>query len=187
MAVANCNPTVASRRAKYDGDFRVPKLLDTQPLDHKARALRQCSTQNIDITVDFEKGGKLEHGRLQSVLPVRVKTHRQIIKPDRTPVLFCQSSPGRRQTAIFVLFCFKHKLEIYWPVLCIFFFQVRCSVSYSAGPEPPNLQVAAEGPSSVTFASCHDELHQNLLPSPFIPDETKEARRPATQTNSKSS
>jgi hypothetical protein len=28
-----------SRRAKYDGDFRVPALLGAQPLDHTACAL----------------------------------------------------------------------------------------------------------------------------------------------------
>jgi len=33
MTAANCSPAVASRRAKYDGDFRVPTLLDAQPLD----------------------------------------------------------------------------------------------------------------------------------------------------------
>ena len=26
MTAANCSPAVASRRAKYDGDLRVPKL-----------------------------------------------------------------------------------------------------------------------------------------------------------------
>ena len=31
MTAANCSPAVASRRAKYDGDFRVPALLDAQP------------------------------------------------------------------------------------------------------------------------------------------------------------
>ena len=31
MTAANCSPAVASRRAKYD-DFRVPTLLDAQPL-----------------------------------------------------------------------------------------------------------------------------------------------------------
>ena len=38
MTAANCSPAVASRRAKYDGDFRVPTLLDAQPLDHAVRA-----------------------------------------------------------------------------------------------------------------------------------------------------
>ena len=33
MTAANCSPAVASRRAKYDDDFRVPTLLDAQPLD----------------------------------------------------------------------------------------------------------------------------------------------------------
>ena len=38
MTAANCSPAVASRRAKYDDDFRVPTLLDAQPLDHAVRA-----------------------------------------------------------------------------------------------------------------------------------------------------
>jgi len=38
MTAANCSPTVASRRAKYDGDFRVSTLLDEQPLDHAMRS-----------------------------------------------------------------------------------------------------------------------------------------------------
>ena len=66
MSAANCSPAVASRRAKYDGDFRVPTLLDAQPLDF-----------NIDMAIEPEKGGKLVHERLQSALPVRVKTRRQ--------------------------------------------------------------------------------------------------------------
>jgi hypothetical protein len=38
MAAARCSPAVAYRRAKYDGDFRVPALLSAHPLDHTARA-----------------------------------------------------------------------------------------------------------------------------------------------------
>jgi hypothetical protein len=38
MAAVNCSPAVASRRAKYDGDFRVPTPLGAQPLDHTACA-----------------------------------------------------------------------------------------------------------------------------------------------------
>jgi hypothetical protein len=30
----NWSPAEARRRAKYDGDFRVPMLLDANPLDH---------------------------------------------------------------------------------------------------------------------------------------------------------
>ena len=37
MTAANCSPAVASRRAKYDDDFRVPTLLDAQPLDLQYR------------------------------------------------------------------------------------------------------------------------------------------------------
>jgi hypothetical protein len=33
MDAANCSPAVASRRAKYDGDFRVLTPLGAQPLD----------------------------------------------------------------------------------------------------------------------------------------------------------
>ena len=38
MTAANCSPAVTSRRAKYDGDFRIPTLLDAQALDLAARA-----------------------------------------------------------------------------------------------------------------------------------------------------
>ena len=66
MTAANCSPAVASRRVKYDDDFRVPTLLDAQPLDF-----------NIDMAIEPEKGGKLAHERLQSTLPVRAKTRSQ--------------------------------------------------------------------------------------------------------------
>lgn len=52
---------------------------------------------------------------------------------------------------------------------------------YSARTEPPEVQAAADGPSNVTFASCHDELHRNILAASFILEGPKEARRPATQ------
>ena len=88
MTAANCSPAVASRRAKHDDDFRVPTLLDAQPLDLAARAFanapRTMSTWqkyhsifNIDMAIEPEKGGKLAHERLQSALPVRAKTRRQ--------------------------------------------------------------------------------------------------------------
>jgi hypothetical protein len=38
MAAVKFSPAVASRRAKYDGDFRVPTLLGAHPLDHTANA-----------------------------------------------------------------------------------------------------------------------------------------------------
>jgi len=38
MAAANFSPAVASRRFKFDGNFRVPTLLGAQPLDHTACA-----------------------------------------------------------------------------------------------------------------------------------------------------
>ena len=38
MTAANCSPAVGSRRAKYDGDFRVPTLLDAKPLELASRA-----------------------------------------------------------------------------------------------------------------------------------------------------
>ena len=87
MTAANCSPAVASHRAKYDDDFRVPTLLDAQPLDLAARAFanapRTMSTWqkyhsifNIDMAIEPEKGGKLAHERLQSALPVRAKTRR---------------------------------------------------------------------------------------------------------------
>jgi hypothetical protein len=34
IAAANFSPAVASRRVKYDGDFRVQTLLGAKPLDH---------------------------------------------------------------------------------------------------------------------------------------------------------
>ena len=77
MTAANCSPAVASRRAKYDDDFRVPTLLDAQPLDILPRTPRQRATQNIDMAIEPEKGGKLAHERLQFTLPVRTKTRRQ--------------------------------------------------------------------------------------------------------------
>ncbi len=76
MTAANCSPAVASRRAKYDDDFRVPTLLDAQPLDLSAR-VHQRTTYNADMAIEPEKGGKLAHERLQSALPVRAKTRRQ--------------------------------------------------------------------------------------------------------------
>jgi alkylation response protein AidB-like acyl-CoA dehydrogenase len=38
MTAANFSPAVASRRATYNDDFRVPTLLGAQELDHTARA-----------------------------------------------------------------------------------------------------------------------------------------------------
>ena len=52
------------------------------------RALRQHATHNIDMAVEPKEGGNLAHGRLQSTLPVRAKTRRQIIKSDGTPGLY---------------------------------------------------------------------------------------------------
>ena len=37
VTAANCSPAVASRRAKYDDDFRVPTLLGAQLFDVAAR------------------------------------------------------------------------------------------------------------------------------------------------------
>ena len=102
MTAANCSPAVACRRAKYDGDFRVPTLLGAHPLII-LRALRQRATHNIDMAVEPEEGVKLAHGRIQSTLPVRAKTRRQTITSDGTPGFLCLSNPGRRQTAIFLL------------------------------------------------------------------------------------
>ena len=76
MTAANCSPAVASRRAKYDGDFRVPTLLDAQPLDLAAR-VRQRARHNTDMAIEPEKGGNLALERPQSALPVRAKTRRQ--------------------------------------------------------------------------------------------------------------
>ena len=63
MAAASSSPAEVSRRVKYDGDFRVPTLLDKQPLDLAAR-VRQRATHNTDMAMDPEKGGKLAHERL---------------------------------------------------------------------------------------------------------------------------
>ena len=73
MTADNCSPAVASRRAKYDGDFWVPMLLDAQPLDLAAR-VRQRATHNVDMAIEPEEGRILAHERLQSALPVRAKT-----------------------------------------------------------------------------------------------------------------
>jgi hypothetical protein len=67
------------------------------------RALYKRATQNINMAVEPEEGGKLAHGRQQSILPVRAKTRRQTTTYDGTPEYFCLSSPDRRQTAIFPL------------------------------------------------------------------------------------
>ena len=96
MSAANCSPAVAFRRAKYDGDFRVPMLLGAQPPDHTACA----STTRHAL---YQEGGKLALGRLQSNLPVRAKTRRLTITSEKIPGLLCLSNPGRRQTAIFLL------------------------------------------------------------------------------------
>ena len=92
MTAASCSPAVASRRAKYDDDFRIPTLLGAQPFDIFPRAPRQRATHNIDMAIGPEKGGKLAHERLQSALPVRAKTRRQTITPDGTPELLCRSN-----------------------------------------------------------------------------------------------
>jgi len=99
MAAANCSPVIASRRANYDGDFRVPTLLDAQPLDHAAR-VHQRTTHSIDMAIKPEEGGKLAHKRLQIALPVCTKIRRQIITPGGTPGPLCRSDPGPCQTAI---------------------------------------------------------------------------------------
>jgi hypothetical protein len=67
------------------------------------RAPRQRATQNIDMAIEPEEGGKLAHERLQSALPVRAKTRRQTITPDGTPGPLCQSDSDRRQTAAIFL------------------------------------------------------------------------------------
>jgi hypothetical protein len=59
MASASCSPAVASRRVKYDGDFRVPTLLGAQPLD----------AQKNDMAVEPKEGVKLVRGGLQSAPP----------------------------------------------------------------------------------------------------------------------
>ena len=55
-------------------------LLGAQPLDLAAR-VRQRTTQNVDMAIEPEEGGKLAHERLQSALLVRTKTRRQTITP----------------------------------------------------------------------------------------------------------
>jgi len=99
MTAASCSPAVASRHAKYDDDFRVQTLLDAQQLDLAARMFanpprelelglilsrwlwergeKGGASHNVDMAIEPKKGGKLAHGRLQSTLPVRAKTHRQ--------------------------------------------------------------------------------------------------------------
>ena len=103
MTAASCSPVVASRRAKYDADFRVPILLDAQPLDILPRAPRQRATLNTDMAIEPVKGGKLAHERLQSALPVRAKTRRQssrLIGP--RAALPEQPPAGRSQRPLFL-------------------------------------------------------------------------------------
>jgi hypothetical protein len=48
MAAANYSPVVACRRAKYNGDFRVPTPFGVHPLDYTVRfanAPRKISTR----------------------------------------------------------------------------------------------------------------------------------------------
>ena len=92
MTAANFSPAVASHGAKYDDNFRVPTLLDAQPLDLAAR-VRQRTTHNVDMAIEPEEGGKLAHERLQSALPVRAKTRRHTTTPGGTPGLLCRSNP----------------------------------------------------------------------------------------------
>jgi hypothetical protein len=93
MAAANCNPAVASHRAKYDGDFSVVSmLLDAHPLE------RTISTWHYN-----QKRGKTSARALTARLSVRAKARRQTTAPDGTSGLLCRSRPGWRQAAIFPL------------------------------------------------------------------------------------
>ena len=47
-------------------------------------ALGQHATKNIDMAIKPEEGEKLERGRIQFALPMRAKTRKQTITPDRT-------------------------------------------------------------------------------------------------------
>jgi len=67
MTAANCSLAVASRRAEYDGDFRVSTLLGD-------------SMQNIDMAVEPEEGGELAHGPKQ---PASQCAPRRAGKPSR--------------------------------------------------------------------------------------------------------
>jgi len=49
MAAASFRPAVASRRAKYECDFRVQTLLDA------------IATHNIDIAIEPEEGRLIAH------------------------------------------------------------------------------------------------------------------------------
>jgi hypothetical protein len=104
MTAANCSPAVASRRAKYNVDFRVPTLL-VHSHSIIPRARRQRATHIVDMEVEPKEGGKLAHGCQKPILPVRAKTRRQTTTPDGTTVLLCMKNPGRRQTAIFPARC----------------------------------------------------------------------------------
>jgi len=73
MTATNCSPAVASRLAKYVSDFRVPTLLNAQPLDLATR-VRQRTTHNIDMSIEPEEGGQLAQEFLKSALPARAKT-----------------------------------------------------------------------------------------------------------------
>jgi hypothetical protein len=108
MISASCSPAVASCRAKYDDDFRVPALLGAQPLDHSARVV----SRNIGMVVEPEKGGQIARGRIQFALPVRAKTRRQTITLDGTPGLLCQEQSWPAPNGHFPLQDFFKNIQV---------------------------------------------------------------------------
>jgi hypothetical protein len=78
---------VASRRAKYDDNFRVPTLSGVKPIDGKHR--------HGSITWGGSKTSARAH---TACIPVRAKTRRQTITPDGTPGPLCQRIPGWRKS-----------------------------------------------------------------------------------------
>jgi hypothetical protein len=58
MSAANCSPAVVSRRAKYDGDFRVPTFLGALPLDHLVTRYKHSRYINNKLRPLKEIGGQ---------------------------------------------------------------------------------------------------------------------------------
>ena len=102
MAAASCSPPVASRLAKYDGDFRVPTLVGAQLLDHTACA---SSTRHTQYRHGYTTLGEKEaSARAHTAHHPSARQNAQANRHyDKTPGLLRLRNPGRRQTAIFHL------------------------------------------------------------------------------------
>ena len=70
---------------------------------------------------------------------------------------------------------------------CTYFVLITACFSVSSIANEDNEQRAAtvlvQNTSNVTFASCHNQLHETILASSYIFEGSKDARRPTFQTN----